>query len=92
MTSPRGAGQAAQRAPGGHAADEDAGVERVRLHADAIAEDGAAGERAGGIDGHDADGGAVRAQVRDQTVHHGGLARSRRSGDADHVGALTRVA
>ena len=38
-----------------HAADEHAGVARVRLHADAVAEHRAAGERAGGIDGDDAD-------------------------------------
>ena len=50
-----GARQAAEVAARRHAADEDAGVGGVRLHAHAIAEDGAAGERAGRIDGDDAD-------------------------------------
>ena len=40
----------------GHAADEDALVSGVRLHAHAIAENGAAAERAGRIDRDDADG------------------------------------
>ena len=51
----RGARQAAEMAARRHAADEDAGIAGVRLHAHPIAENGAAGERAGGIDGDDAD-------------------------------------
>ena len=43
----RGAGEAAVAAAGREAADEDARVEEVRLHADAVAEHGAAAERAG---------------------------------------------
>ena len=47
--------QAAEVAARRHAADEDARVAGVRLHADAIAENGAAAERAGRIDRDDAD-------------------------------------
>jgi hypothetical protein len=83
---PGGAREATERAPGGHRADENAGVERVRLHANPVAEHRAPRERTGGIDRHDPDGGAVRAQVRGQTIHHGGLPRSGRPGDAHHVG------
>ena len=43
-------GEAAESAPRGHRADEDAGVEEVVGEADAVAEQGAAGEGAGGID------------------------------------------
>ena len=42
-----GAGQPAQAAARRHAADEDARIERVGLHADPVAQDRAAGERAG---------------------------------------------
>jgi hypothetical protein len=47
--------QAAEMPPRRHAANEDAGVLRVCLHAHAIAEHGAAAERACGIDGKNAD-------------------------------------
>ena len=64
--------EAAEVAARRHAADEDAGVGDVRLHADAIAEDRAAGERAGRIDRDDADGlaatGAARAIRRSTSV------------------------
>ena len=50
------AGQAAEVPARRHAADEHAAVAGVRLHAHAIAEDGAAAERAGRIDRDDADG------------------------------------
>ena len=56
--------EAAQVAARRHAADEHAGVGGVRLHADAIAEDGAAGERARRIDGDDADASARAAGAR----------------------------
>ena len=61
--------QAAEMAARRHAADEHAVVAGMRLHAHAIAEDGAAGERAGRIDGDDADGlpGARSAAVRRST-------------------------
>jgi hypothetical protein len=51
-----GLGEASQVPPGGQAFDENALVERVFLHADAIAQDCPSGERAGGVDGDDPDG------------------------------------
>ena len=71
----------------GHAADEDAVVADVRLHAHAIAEDRAAGERAGRIDGEDADRLAAGANSVDQPIDERALAGARRAGDADQVRA-----
>jgi len=51
----RRGGEASETAAGGHAADEDVGVERVGLHPDAVAQDGAARERARRVDGDHAD-------------------------------------
>ena len=56
--------EAAEMAARRHAADEDAGVGGVRLHAHAVAEDRAAGERTGRIDGDDADRLAARGGAR----------------------------
>src|SRR5436190_180217 len=70
----------------GHTPDEHAGVPRMRLHADPIAEDRAAGERARGIHCDDADGLAAAAQLRDQAIDERALPRSGRSGDADDIG------
>ena len=50
-----GPGKAALAASGGHAADVDAGVLVVALHAHAVGENGAAGKGAGGVGGKDAD-------------------------------------
>ena len=61
------------------------GIERVALHANAIAEDRAARERRGRIDADHADALALRAVVRDQRIDDGGLARARVAGDADDV-------
>jgi hypothetical protein len=69
----------------GEAADEDVRIERVALHADAIAEDGAARERRGRIDAHDTDALAGGTIVRDQRVDDGGLAGAGVAGDADDV-------
>ena len=66
----------------GHAADEDALVSGVRLHAHAIAENGAAAERAGRIDRDDADG-SRRSDRRNQAIDQRALAGAGRSGDAD---------
>ena len=60
----RRARQAAVAAARREAPDEDARVEEVRLHADAIAEHGAAGERARRVDRDDADAPAGGAQAR----------------------------
>ena len=48
-------GEAALAAAGGHAADVDAGVLVVALHADSVCKDGTSGEGAGGVGGEDAD-------------------------------------
>jgi hypothetical protein len=56
--------QPAQAAAGGHAADEDAGIERQVAHAHAVAEDRAAGERAARVDGHHAHAAAFAAVPR----------------------------
>src|SRR5262249_10559470 len=68
------------------AADEDAVVEKMRLHADAVAEHGAAAERTRGIDRNDADRGTALPQMLDQPIDERRLAGTRRPGDADHVG------
>ena len=58
----------------------------MRLHADAIAEDGAAAEWAGGIDGDDADGLVLLAiGVRD-LIDQRALARAGRAGEAQQQG------
>ena len=51
-----GPGQSAQRAARGHAANVNAGIGKMVLHANAVAENCAAGVGAGRIDGDDADG------------------------------------
>src|SRR5262249_61758654 len=72
--------QAAEMAARRHAADEDSGVARVGLHADAIAEDGAAGERAGGIDGDDSDAHAALAERACDLIVERALAGAGRTG------------
>ncbi len=82
-----GAGQAACLASRTERADEDAGVERVAAHADAVAKDRAAGEGAGWIDGDDGDALAALAPFGDEGVGEGGFACAGRAGDADQLGA-----
>src|SRR5262249_11451861 len=81
------AGESSQRASRGHAADVNAGVGKVVLHADAVAEDGATGVGAGGIDGDDADFLVPFAIELGELVHQRALARARRPGNADGQGA-----
>jgi hypothetical protein len=76
----------AQAAAGGHAPDEDARVERVGLHADAIAEDGAPREGAGRVDGGHAHRLAPLAQKGHQAVDQRALPRPGRPGEPDRVG------
>ena len=83
----RGAGEAAEAAARGHAADEHLGIQGVGLHADAVAQDGAPRERARWIHREHADGGAFRAEMAREAVDEGGLARSRRPGDPEDMGA-----
>ena len=65
----RGAGESAERAARGHAANECAGVAGVRLHADAIAKNRASGKWRGGIDGDDSDGLLALAVLCGQGIH-----------------------
>ncbi len=70
-----------------HRADEDAGVEPERLHAYAVAEDGAARERARRVNGDDADALAARAVEPGELVHERRLPRPGRARDADDEAA-----
>ncbi len=79
----RRARQTAEMPARRHAADEHAGVLRVRLHAHAIAKHRAAAERAGGIDGEHADCAAGLAPPRDEAIDQRALAGAGRAGDAD---------
>ena len=82
-----GAGEAAERAARGHAADEYAGVEREVVHADAVAQDGAARVGRRRIHGEDADGASALARGAGERADERALAAARRAGDADDVGA-----
>jgi hypothetical protein len=84
MMSPVARAEAAARR---HASDEHAGVERVSLHPDAIAEDRAARVRARRVHRDDADGRALRPQMRREPIDQRRLARARRSRHTEHVGA-----
>ncbi len=75
--------QAAEMPARGHAADEDALVARMLLHAHAVAEQRAAREGAGRIDGDDADAAATRAPLPREAIREGTLAGARRPGQAD---------
>ena len=67
----------AEVAAGGHAPDEDAGIERVADHADAVAQDRAPGERARRVDGDDSDAVPAGPPAFDDLVAQGALAASR---------------
>ena len=88
-----GPGKTALASSGGHAADVDAGVFVVALHAHTVGEDGAPGKWAGGVGGKDADlrvGRTVPApgpEVGGNSIDEGTLARAGRAGDADGVGS-----
>jgi hypothetical protein len=82
-----GTGQAAQRSACGHAADVDARVGVVVLHADAVAQNRAAGVGTGGVDGNDAQGAAGPAVELSQLVDQRALAGSWRAGQAEDAGA-----
>ena len=69
--------QAAEMPARGHAADEDALVAGVLLHAHAIAEQRAAGEGTGRIDGDDADAAATRRAIPRQGDRRGCSCRRR---------------
>ena len=82
----RGAAEAAETAARGHRADEDRGIERVLLHANAVPEDGAAAEGAARIDRDDADGAPPLAVLGDEAVGQGALAHAGRAGDPQDRG------
>ena len=69
-----------------HAADEHLGVERVSLHPDAVAQDGATSERRVGVGGDHSHGPVVLAQRGDERIDEGRLAGSGSPGEADDVG------
>ena len=77
-------------AAGGQAADEDAGVGRVLLHAHAIAEQRPTRERAGRIDREDPDAPPASAPLPGQAVDQGALAGAGRPGETDEA-RVTRV-
>ena len=78
--------QATQVPAGGHAPDEDPGVERVTHHPDAIAEDRATGEGARGIDGDHPDLVSSGPPALDDLIAERALAAPRGAGDPDHSG------
>ena len=77
----------AERAAGGHAADEHPRVARQFQHADTVAEDGATRKRARGIDGDDADSAAAFAKLLGQRANHRRLAAAGHAGQPDHMRA-----
>ena len=73
-----GTGQPSEMPAGCHAADEYAGIPRVRLHPYAVAENRAAAERARGIDSDNAYGLPRGADFRRQSIDERRLDRDRR--------------
>ncbi len=73
----------AEVAARGHGPDEDAGIGRMTLHADAVTEDRTAAERARRIDREHPDFLAGRAQPRDELVGQSRLPGTGRTCDAD---------
>src|SRR5260370_13981475 len=71
--------------PRAHAADEDLGVERVTLHANAIAEDRPATERRIGVRGDHRHRAIELPQKRDEHVDQGRLTRAGRAGETDYI-------
>ena len=78
------AGQAAEESACGHAADVNAGISMVGLHANAVTQNGAAGIRTGGVNSYDADCLVLPAIFAGQLVNQRALACPRSPGDADH--------
>ena len=75
--------ESAVSAPGGHAADEDVGVDVVGLHPDAVAQDGPAGKRAGRVDGEYTNRLFVRPSLMHETIDQCALARAGRTSYTD---------
>src|SRR5260370_42320964 len=68
------------------AADEDLGVERVTLHANAIAEDRAAAERRVGVRGYHRHRAIELPQKRDERIDQGRLAGAGRARETEYIG------
>src|SRR5438309_5388396 len=81
-----GARQPAELTARRQGSNEHSRVERVILHADAVAEDRASRERTGRVDRHHADGLPQAADVRDQPVYQRALSRAGIAGDSDELG------
>ncbi len=81
-----GAGNAAEVAAGRQAPDEDAGIEEVALHPNAVPEDGPAAEGTGGIHGENPDRFLLLAVPERELVHKRAFPDPGRSGEADDVG------
>ncbi len=76
------ASQSAERAARSHAADVNAGIGKMLLHADAVAQNRSACVRAGGIDSNDADRAVFFAVMPRQLVDQSALAGA---GSAGHT-------
>ena len=74
----------------GHASNVDARIDTQRLHANAVAQNGAACERAARIDGDDSDGIVFFAKFGCEAIHKRALAGTRTSRYADDL-RLARV-
>ena len=81
----RGARESAERAARGHAANVNAGIGKMLLHADAIAENCTASVRAGWIDRDDAHFTILLAIEARKLIDQRALARARRPCEAEHA-------
>ena len=88
----RGQRQPAQVPARPHAPDENLRVERVPLHADAVAQDGPSGERRVRVGRYHRHRPLALSQQGDECVHQRRLACARRAGEAHHVGRLHTIA
>ena len=87
----RGRGEAAERAPARHGADEDVLLQRQLDHADPIAQKRSARIRARGIDGDDRHPASAVAHQSGKLRRQGRLPRPGRAGNADPPGAPDSV-
>src|SRR5205814_2089763 len=76
----------AEKSAGGHAADVDTVVGMMRLHANAVAENGSPGVRARWIDSNNADSFFLLSVLASKLIDQRALARTRRSGQPDYGG------
>src|SRR5258708_12298992 len=81
-----GASEAAEKSTRGHGADENAGVARVALHTNTVAENCAAGVGAGGVHGDNSDSLVLLAMLSGETIDQRALSRAGGAGDAGEIG------